>query len=72
MIIYVKLHSGPSSHDSSQLYLVSHKKVWLTVCRSPPVIPADTCALSYLYLVGEHIKSRLKLKLKNKVDPMYV
>lgn len=62
-----KTSQWPFIFDSSQLYLVSHKKVWLTVCRSPPVIPTDTCALNYLSLVEEHIKRRLKLKLKNKV-----
>lgn len=62
-----KTSQWPFIFDSSQLYLVSHKKVWLTVCRSPPVIPTDTSALSYLSSIEEHIKRRLKLKLKNKV-----
>lgn len=61
-----KTSQWPFIFDSSQLYLVSHKKVWLTVCRSPPVIPTDTCALSYLSTVEEHIKRRLKLKLKTR------
>lgn len=57
---------APSSPTAASSTLPAHKKVWLTVCRSPPVIPADARALSYLYLVEEHIKSRLKWKLKKK------
>lgn len=59
-----KTSQWPFISDSSQLYLVSHKKVWLTVCRSLPVILTDNCALIYLSRVEEHIKRRLKLKLK--------
>lgn len=36
------------------------------MCRSPPVIPTDTCALSYLSPVEEHHQKEIKIKTKNK------
>lgn len=67
-----KTSQWPFISDSSQLYLVSHKKVWLTVCRSLPVILTDNCALIYLFCVEKHIKRRLKLKLKTQWSNLWL